>query len=396
MRQVVRTIVFNVDAECTAPLREHLLSIEGVKIAAEVDEPGLLGPTVERIPADLLIAHLDPDPQMLLPMAAAIATEHSELAVFAISAQADGELILVALRSGMREFLVKPVDPEQLSTAIAKIRDQKPETQQTGTLITVFGSAGGAGATTLAANLGCELKQLTSSRVAVVDLDFRYGQLATHFDLQPTYTVADLCDTPEAVDQQMIEKAMFEHDCGVHVLARPNAMAQAEQITAAHCVSVLSALQEMYDYVVTDGPVRFDQSARSVLDLADVSLLVLQLLVPSVRNTHRLLEDLETKGCVTESIKLICNRDARDTSRLDPEHVSATLNRDFYALIPNDWEAVSSAVNVGEPLLTASPKSRTRVGIKDLAKRIADADDSEADGQRASAKAGGVLSKLFS
>ena len=144
MRKVVRTLIFNVEEECAIPLRQHLLSIESVKIVAEVDEPALVGQAVKRFPADLLIAHLDPDPAALLPVAAQVAKDHPELAVFAISARADGELILVALRAGLREFLIKPVDPEQLSEAIAKVRDQQADGVQCGQLISVMGSVGGA------------------------------------------------------------------------------------------------------------------------------------------------------------------------------------------------------------------------------------------------------------
>jgi pilus assembly protein CpaE len=395
MQQLVRTIVFNTDEECKTPLRQHLLAIEGVKVVAEIDEPGMLPATIDRIPADLLVAHLDPNPKLLLPMAAEVATQHPEVAVFAISAQADGDLILVALRAGLREFLVKPVDPEQLSAAVDKVRTHMPESQRTGQLVCLFGGAGGVGATTLSANLAVELNQLVTGKVAVVDLDFRHGQLATCFDLQPTYTIADLCDTAEQLEPQMIGRAMFEHESGVHVLARPNQMLQAEQITAAHCVSVLSSLQEMYEYVVVDGPSRFDPCAQPVLDLADLSLLVLQLLVTDVRNTHRILEDLSARGYNMDRVKVVCNRDARDTGRLEPEHVSATLNRDFFAVIPNDWAAVSGALNIGVPLITESPRSRARLAIKELAEKIVGG-DAVTDGESKSASKGGVLSKLFS
>ena len=138
MLQVVRTIVFNVDAECAVPLRQHLLSIEGLKVVAEIDEPALLEQAVERFPADLLIAHLDPDPPALLPVAADVAKRHPDLAVFAISGRADGELILVALRAGLREFLIKPVDPEQLAVALGKVREEKKASRQNGRLISVF------------------------------------------------------------------------------------------------------------------------------------------------------------------------------------------------------------------------------------------------------------------
>lgn len=394
MRQVVRTIVFNVDEEAAVPLRQHLLATEGVKIVADVNEPALLGQAVKRYPADLVIAHLDPDPEALLPVAASVATEHPELAVFAISARADGELILVALRAGLREFLIKPVDPEQLSEAIDKVRSYQTESVSNGQLISIMGSIGGAGATVIASNLAVELKQLTDQKVAVVDLDFRFGQLATCFDLHPTYTVSDLCETDEQVEVEMIERTMNEHESGVHVLARLSQLAQAEQITAARCVSVLSALQEIYEYVIVDGPSRFDPTARSILDMSDMSLLVVQLLVFSVRNTHRILEELSSHGYNMDRTHLICNREGRDSGYLEAHHVSETLNREFFAQIPDDWTAVSSAMNVGEPLLTACPKGRARQAIKALAESVHSGPSDDSSEAQPTSK-GGVLSKLF-
>ena len=180
----------------------------------------------------------------------------------------------------------------------------------------------------------------------------------------------------------------------MHVLARPLQLAQAEQITAARCVSVLSALQEIYEYVIVDGPNRFDPTARSILDMSDMSMLVVQLLVFSVRNTHRIMEELSSHGYNMDRIQLVCNREGRDSGYLESHHVSETLNREFYARIPDDWTAVSSAMNVGEPLLTACPKGQARQAIKALAKSIhSGASDDSSEGQPAAK--GGVLSKLF-
>src|SRR5690606_6238009 len=140
-------------------------------------------------------------------------------------------------------------------------------------------------------------------------------------DLQADYTIADLTDTPEQLDSNIIDKAMVKHSSGVHLLARPNSFSQADHITAAHCVAVLSTLQQMYEYVVVDGPSRFDPGGQAVLDLADVNLLVLQLLVTSVRNVHRMLEELRDGGYNLSRFQLLCNRVGRDSSHLCVEHV---------------------------------------------------------------------------
>ncbi|MBI4581745.1 MAG: hypothetical protein HY718_18760, partial [Planctomycetes bacterium] len=247
MRRSVRVIVFNADEDYAAPLRAELLHIPGVQIMAEVDEPALIEQAVGQFPAEVLMAHLDPAPDACLPIAARIATTHPDMAVFVISESTSGQHVLTAMRAGVREFLTKPLDAKLLTESIEKVLSQASSAVQLGTLVSVIGSIGGAGASVIATNLAVELASMVQERpVALVDLDFRHGQLGTMLDLQADYTIADLCDTPEQLDEGMIRRAMVKHSSGVELLARPNTFMQADQITAAHCASVLGTLQQLY------------------------------------------------------------------------------------------------------------------------------------------------------
>jgi pilus assembly protein CpaE len=239
-----------------------------------------------------------------------------------------------------------------------------------------------------------ELKELTAGDVTVVDLDHRFGQVATLLDLEPTYTMADLCESQEQLEPQMIERALLRHGSGIQVLSRPLQFAQADGITAAHCVGVLTALTAVNEYVVVDGPTRFDFGAKAVLDLADHNLLVMQLLVPTVRNVHRMLEGLTEVGFNLDRVKLVCNRVGGDGGGITVEDVAATLNRDVFGQIPDDWAAVGAAINVGEPLATSVPKSKARQAIKALAGRL-HAPGGVAEDVAEDAKKKGLLSRIF-
>ncbi len=401
MRRSVRVIVFNAEEEFSAPLRSHLLALPGVQIAAEVNEPALIEQAVRQLPCDILLVHLDPVPEAVLPVAARIASDNPALAVFVVSSSTDGRHILTAMRAGIREFLTKPLDRQLLAEAVEKALSHASEAVEVGTLVSIVGTMGGVGASVVATNLATELASMARKRpVALVDLDFRYGQQGTMLDLQADYTIADLCETPEQLDAAVIEKAMVKHASGVHLLARPNQFAQADQITAAHCVSVLGALQQMYEYVICDGPSRYDSGGLAVLDLADVNLLVLQLLVPSVRNLHRMLEELREGGYNLQRFRLVCNRVGLESSHLAVDHVEATVERKIAHQIPDDWKSVSTSVNMGVPLIESAPKSRARLAIRELAESIAAGDGGEAGKGPASAAAGksggGLLSKIFS
>ncbi len=394
MSSVVRVILFNADEEYHATLRSQLLQNEVVRIIAELDEPALIAHSVEHYSADALVVHLDPQPEVTLAMAGEVCASHPQLAVFAISESADSNLILAAMRSGVREFLTKPIDPQVLADAFAKTAERTADTAPQGKLITTIGCGGGVGATTLATNLAVELGDMATGGVTLVDLDLRFGHVASFLDLDPSYTISDLCASAEQLDTQIVERALIEHKSGIKILARPNQFADADGITAAHTVGVLSTLLGMNEYVVIDGPNRFDAGAKAVIDLADVNLLVMLLLVPLVRNTSRMIEGMREAGYNMHRMKLVCNRVTRERGTLTLEDVSETLKVPEFARIPDDWATVSAAINLGEPLAVHGPKTKIRCAIRDLASRL-HGQGSEADEKGGCKQAGGLLSKIF-
>ena len=404
MSRPVRVIVANSDEEAAPELRSLLLSIEGVKIVAEVDEPALLPQAVRQFPAEVLLLHLDPDPAGMMEIVSPLIEAHKDTMVsIAMTEDRDAQLVMNAMRIGMREFLWKPFPPEQLSDILCAVgRDARGAGQRAGRLLPVVGCCGGVGVTTIATNLAVELAQLTSwaggterPKVAVVDLDFRFGQVAMFLDAQPTYTIAELCDTPEHIEAQMIERVMVKHPTGVHVLAHPSDIEQSERISAAHCASVMAALLEHYDFVVVDGPVRFDPSARAVFDMTDVYLLVLQLLVPPVRNADRLMNELGRGGYNLENVRLVCNRLGREVAYLEQGDVEATLGQKIYWNLPDDWKTASTSVNVGMPLLEHAPKSRLRQEFQQMAQSLANYGTTEGAGSPDENGRRGLLSSLF-
>lgn len=398
MGRGIRLVLFNADESAAPSLRAALLSFEGVKIVAEVDEPILLPQVVQQTTTDVLLVHLDPDPHTILNMAGEVARSNQNITVIAVSESTDGQLILSALRMGVREFLTKPLDNNELGEALRKVADTKPERTVQGKLITVVGSAGGVGATSIATNLAVELSAVTSGGVAVVDLDYRFGQVGTLLDVEPTYSIADLCESPEQLETQMIEQALIRHSSGVKVLCRPTHFSQADNITAAHCVGVLSGLTGLHEYVVVDGPSRFDIGAKSVFDLADMNLLVIQLLVPCVRSAHRMLDEMREAGFNLTRTHVICNRMGRETGSLSIEDVEATLGIEVFATIPDDWDCMSNAANMGEPLIIGAAGSKVRQSLAELAGQLHEpaGQTDDKDDHEEARKGRGLFSKIFS
>jgi pilus assembly protein CpaE len=340
------------------------------------------------LPAEVLLVHLDPNPAGMMDVVAPLIEAHKgKVAAIAMTEDRNAELVMRAMRAGMREVLWKPFPPEQLGEVLQRVVAERASGgPRLGRLLAVVGTSGGVGATQLTINLAVELAQLeewggapalegsprgTRPRVAVVDMDFRFGQVAMHLDAQPTYTLAELCETPEQIDAQTLDRAMFKHTTGVHVLARPNDLTQAERINAGQAAGVLAALQEHYDFVVVDLPARFDPSARAVFDMADTYLLVLQLLVPSVRNADRILHELRNTGYALERVRLVCSRYGRESGYLDQADVETTLKRRVEFLLPDEWKTSAAAVNMGAPLVTIGARTKLRQAYRQLALSLA-------------------------
>lgn len=388
MGQDLKFIVLNDCEKFALELRAMLQNFDGVKIVAEVDEPALLVQAVSQFPVDILFVNLDPNPETILPLIGEVSKAHQNLVIFASSESADGPLILKVMRLGVKEFLPKPVDKSALGEAINRVASHRVETAAQGKLITVLGTAGGVGTTMLATNLGVELAALTSGNVTIVDLDYRFAQVATLLDVEPPYSLADLCDSPDQLDSSVIARALARHSTGVQVLSRPSDLTATDPVTTAACMKMFSTMLHMNDYVVADGPTRFDLGGESVLALSDVNLLVVQLLVPCVRNAARIIESMRSSGYNLDRTKLVCNRMGRESGHLSVEQVTKTLGLDLFASIPNDWVAVSGAINLGEPFLTHGPKTKIRLAIKEIAEHLHGRDSHTDDDKEARPRRG--------
>ncbi|MFA5866276.1 MAG: AAA family ATPase [Phycisphaerae bacterium] len=372
MARGIRAIILNMDEDYAVELRSKFLGIDGLKIVAELDEPGLFDTAIKQCPADLLIINLDQDAEGLIQFGAQIAEKYPELTLFAVSATDNPHLILQAMRSGFREFLVHPIEDTHLAEALNRITRLNVGSQEAGKLICVLGAVGGCGATTLATNLACELSQVAKRSAVIVDLDLYFGHVATLLDLNPQFSLADLCQTLDSMDHDLVEKALIKHETGLRVLARPGHFSQAQQISLANVSTILNSLCGMFDYVICDGPMRSDIVKPGILDLADQAVLVLNLTVPAVRNVDRILQELVREGYNLERTRLIVSRCSTDHQMLSIDDVEQTLSRNISATLPEEEKVINMAINAGQPLLRCAPKSKIRELIKDMAMKIHD------------------------
>src|SRR5213593_3201975 len=133
-------------------------------------------------PPDICLLDFDSDRRSAAMVAERIHADAPEAAIFAVSSQSQPDLIIQAMRSGCGEYLVKPLDVEQLLNAVARVGARRKERKETdrAQVLAFLGAKGGCGVTTLVTHLGVLLASSYSRKTLVLDLHSDFGDAALY------------------------------------------------------------------------------------------------------------------------------------------------------------------------------------------------------------------------
>src|ERR1700686_3810401 len=150
---------------------------------------------------------------------------HQELpdaAVFAVGPMTQPQLIVSAMRAGVREYIERPTTTTDLLEAFVRLSAtrRKPGRESSrGKVFTIVNAKGGSGATTIAVNLALAL-QAINPRTALVDLA-HLGHCALHLHLKPAFTISDALSNLHRLDSSLLDSFMARRDGGLQLLAGP-------------------------------------------------------------------------------------------------------------------------------------------------------------------------------
>ncbi|HEY1262967.1 MAG TPA: AAA family ATPase [Terriglobales bacterium] len=321
---------------------------------------------------DVVLVDIPPEnPTLALHAIEVLQHEVPNCAAFAVGSMSQPQTIVNAMRSGAREFIERPTTTTDLLEAFVRLTAAQRKVKQEevrGKMFTVINSKGGSGATTVAVNLALALQSAHSS-VALVDIA-PLGHAALHMNLKPLFSVADAVRNLHRLDSSLLESYMTRHDGGLQVLAGPNAPAASEPLTT-EIARLFDMLVGQFRYVVVDASTRVDATTRLVCNLSAAVLLVAHADVASLWSASRIQQYLaETGG--REKVKLVLNR-FRKMSGFTESDVEAAAGAKLLWKIPNQYFAISSAIDRGVPLMQQGHTDLTRSFVG-LAERLTEND----------------------
>jgi pilus assembly protein CpaE len=313
----------------------------------------------------LAIVNLDPNPGETLKKIATLPRQFPAVNFFLMSQTVDPNLLMEAMHLGIKEFIPLPMSPEKFTTALERVA-QVHGMGKKAKIIHVIPTVGGCGSTTVACNISAALASL--GKTVLIDMDLIRGGVASYFDIRCRYTIADIMDAAENLDKQLLDNALTIHKkSAVSILSRPELPEDTQRVNQSGMVRLLNMLSRVYDFVVIDSLMSISPMYSSLLQGADVNMMVMQLNVPSAKNAERFVGALRRMGVESSKICTVVNRYVKKGNDIEPAEIERSLGIKVSWLIPNDFKNAMSAINFGEPVVLRVPRSEMSVSLVQLA-----------------------------
>jgi pilus assembly protein CpaE len=316
-------------------------------------------------------------------------------AVIMMSVQNDPDYLRRAMLAGARNFLTKPILPDELYNTIRTVHARnKPIAAQyraleevgplnlrqemkdsdagdrAGNIIVVYSPQGGVGCTTIATNLASGLMK-EGVRVLLVDADLQFGDIGVFLNLQAQTTIVDLAGSVDDLDTELFDNIVVTHDSGLKVLMGPARPEYAEVIQGnpGAVAQILEKIRTHYDFIVVDTGRHLDETLLALFDVASRIVLLATPTLASVKNVRFVLDLFDQLSYPADKSALVLNRVPTDRNQqkftISSDKIERFLKRPVEAAIPNDELTVLSSISRGVPVV-AQQRDRSKSPAKEM------------------------------
>jgi pilus assembly protein CpaE len=294
------------------------------------------------------------------------ADKGSHAKVVAVGPADSPTVVLQAIHNGAIDFLdMKGNLVTGIKELVSRLTVTAEERRADGRLFTVVGPAGGSGASLLAANLAAVLAQRQSA-CGLLDLHLRGGDLATMLKIKPRHTLLSLAGKGQQFDRAMFDQSLIKHESGIHLLASPEPFSNYRQISPQLIQQVVQFARASFPSVVVELEDMEHTEQVRTLAASDRIIIALRLDFVALCRTKLCIDHLSRANITRERITLVACR-AGQPNELPMERFAEVLGLPVNHCIRHDPAAVNSAVNLGMPLVMASPHAKASSGIIRLA-----------------------------
>ncbi len=269
---------------------------------------------------------------------------------------------------GATEYLYKPLTAEMVARHFgAQLSQAGAVTPDGGGRMVCFtGARGGAGATTLAANLAWYLAETGRRHTVFLDGNLQTGTAALLLGGRTGPGLRSALEAPDRVDELFVERSAIPVTDRLYLLAGEEALADEPGCKPGAAERLTGMLRRRFNYVVADVPFQGGPASRDLLAATQQRVLVMLPTLGAIRDTLRMQALPAGPGQARRAV-VVLNR-AGMPGGLSRAAVETALGGKVDVCIPDLPKPVGAAEALGEP--AAKPRGAFRSGIVQLAREV--------------------------
>ena len=372
MAEKISTIIVSQNKRLKELLCLYLNELDDFELLDDVSEKSKIISMISSLEKVVMFVDMSFDYEDLIEQ---VSQECPGCKIIVIKENPDVSFIVSVIRAGAKEILAYPVIKSEFSDVIDRIRtkfSEKYQKQDKCKMITVFSNKGGIGKTSIASNLALELARITKENVALIDLNFQFGDITTFMDLQPSFDISYMFDNLNVLNKDFLLSTMEKYkDTSLYVLADAPYFRQSKPILAKQVTQFFELLKKSFSYIIVDTDSSFDAKTITALDYSDMIFLVTIVNLPALRNCQRCLGLFDKLGYDDKKVQILINR-YMENDEITLSDVETLLKKKVYWKIPNNYFALMASINKGVLLSELNPSSNVAQSYKELAINVSD------------------------
>jgi pilus assembly protein CpaE len=296
-------------------------------------------------------------------------------AVFLICEKININMIEKAMLVGIKRVLEHPADTNELIDIIeaayrletARFQSSKPvQAHMQSKVVTVFGSKGGIGKTTIAVNLAVVLSQM-GKRIAIIDADLQFGDVNAYFDVDSKNTIAEISQGKDSSDINAIKRMLVMHHSGVSILCAPKSPEYAEYVSAKNIEAIITAMRPYYDYIIIDTSPYFSDNTVAAIENSDLILLITGMDISSIRNTKTSMNIFDSLR-QSDKLELVINKVTKGIITI--KDVQQILESTAKNMVSFDFKTALASHNRGIPIVLGYPRTEIARELRQLSQNV--------------------------
>lgn len=291
--------------------------------------------------------------------------------VVSIGSRNDVELFRNLIAAGVTDYLVKPIAVEAIDEALENATDRAAEVDesQLGKLVLFVGAHGGVGTTSLAVNSAWMIAQEQNKKVALVDLDLKFGAVSLALDIEPGRGLREALQNPSRIDSLFVAGAAVSVSDKFYVLGSEEPVEDNVAFEPGSLELLIQELRQSFELVVIDMPREIAVRQQELLADATV-VIVSDLSLLGVRDTLR-LNGYAKRVIGDGRILTVANRVGGDKRTNVPKaDFEKGIENKLDVLVPDDGKTFAAAQHSGKSILAVGKRTKVTTTVRQLCQKI--------------------------